>query len=67
MLPRTKGHQDDNANAKLSVEALLNIEADCLAGDFQEREGRCRPIVSMFRLCLILRELASPVIYSITW
>lgn len=72
MLPRTKGHQDDNANAELSIEAQLNIEIDCLAGDFQEKEGRSRPIVSMFPCCPAIldikgAELTSPVIYSITW
>ena len=57
MLPRTKGHQDDNANAELSIEAQLNIEIDCLAGDFQEKEGRSRPIVSMFPCCPAILDI----------
>ena len=64
-----KGHQDDNASAELSIEALLNIEADRLAGDFQEEEGKNRPIVTMLpcvRQCSISRESASPATYSIT-
>ena len=40
-----KGHQDDNVNAKLFIEALLNIEADQIPVDFQEQEGTNRPIV----------------------
>ena len=32
-----KGHQDDDKKAELSIEALLNIEADALAGSYQER------------------------------
>ena len=35
-----KGHQDDNTNSELSIEALLIIEADRLAGDFQDQEGK---------------------------
>tara|TARA_B110001452_G_C14969621_1_gene338990 strand:+ start:113 stop:310 length:198 start_codon:yes stop_codon:yes gene_type:complete len=64
-----KGHQDNNANAELSIEALLNIEADRLAGDFQEREGENRPIVAMLPCCptmLDIKELALRVIYSTT-
>ena len=41
-----KGHQDDNTTAELSIEALLNIEADRLAGDFQDQEGKNRPLVT---------------------
>ena len=64
-----KGHQDNNANAELSIEALLNIEADRLAGDFQEQEGENRPIVAMLPCCptmLDIKELALRVIYSTT-
>lgn len=36
-----KGHQDDNANAELSVKALLNIEPSWppSTGDSQEQEA----------------------------
>jgi hypothetical protein len=47
-----EGHQDDNAiYDDLPLEAQLNIDADELAGIFQQRSGKSRPIVHMLPSC----------------
>jgi hypothetical protein len=47
-----KGHQDDDSQYKdLSLEAQLNIDADELAGIFQQQSGKSRPIVHMLPNC----------------
>ena len=39
-----KGHQDDDKQyEELPLEAQLNIDADELAGIFQQRSGKSRP------------------------
>ena len=43
-----RGHQDQYRNtSELSLEAKLNIEADKLAGDFQQQYGKHIPIVPL--------------------
>ena len=59
-----KGHQDDNASAELSIEALLNIEADRLAGDFQDQKGSNRPIVTMMPCCPAMLDIKGVSITS---
>ena len=59
-----KGHQDDNATAELSIEALLNIEADRLAGDYQDQEGENRPIVTMLPCCPAMIDIKGVSITS---
>ena len=47
-----KGHQDNNKNKEdLPLEAQLNIEADELAGEYQEEYGKYRPLVHMLPSC----------------
>ena len=47
-----RGHQDDRAPIKeLPIKAQLNIKADALAGDFQWRKGRFRPLVHPLPSC----------------
>jgi hypothetical protein len=47
-----KGHQDNNKNKEdLPLEAQLNIEADKLAGKYQEEYGKYRPIINMLPSC----------------
>ena len=52
-----KGHQDDNKNAELSIEALLNIEADALAGSYQDRNKQDRLRVTMLPSCLAMLDI----------
>jgi hypothetical protein len=54
-LVHTKGHQDDTHNyEKLPSLAQLNIDADKLAGQFQNRYGKARPACSyVFRIMLL--------------
>ena len=59
-----KGHQDDNANAELSNEALLNIEADQLPVDFQEQEGTNRKIVLILPCCPTMLDIKGVSITS---
>jgi hypothetical protein len=50
-----KRHQDDDTQYKdLSLEEQLNIDADELAGIFQQQSGKLRPIVHMLPSCLAL-------------
>jgi hypothetical protein len=47
-----KGHQDNNqAYEELPLEAQLNIDADELAGEFQEEYGKFRPLVHVLPSC----------------
>jgi hypothetical protein len=47
-----KGHQDKKTKrADLYLEAQLNIEADALAGAFQESDGKFPPLVHMILSC----------------
>jgi hypothetical protein len=47
-----KGHQDNNKTyAELPLEAQLNIDADELAGEFQDEYGKFRPIVHLLPSC----------------
>ncbi|OEU21556.1 hypothetical protein FRACYDRAFT_235180 [Fragilariopsis cylindrus CCMP1102] len=47
-----KGHQDNNKDKEdLSLEAQLNIEADELAGEYQDEHGKYRPLVNMLPSC----------------
>ena len=59
-----KGHQDDNTTAELSIEALLNIEADRLAGDFQDQKGKNRPLVTMMPCCPAMIDIKGVSITS---
>ena len=52
-----KGHQDDNKTAELSIEAILNIEADALAGDYQERNKQDRLWVTMLPSCPAMLDI----------
>ena len=53
-----KGHQDlYTATSKLPLEAQLNIEADKLAGDFQQQYGKHISVVTLL--------LSSPALLSI--
>ena len=42
------GHQDTKSRGKLSMEAKLNIEADRLAGEYQDEFGAYSPITHMY-------------------
>jgi hypothetical protein len=57
-----KGHQDDDKQYDdLSLEAQLNIDADELAGVFQQQSGKSRPIVNMLPSCpalLLIRGIS---------
>ena len=57
-----KGHQDDNEQYDdLPLEAQLNLDADELAGLFQQRSGMSRPIVHMMPSCpamLLIRGIS---------
>ena len=47
-----KGHQDDNAPTnELSIVAQLNVEADRLAGDFQQDYGKFRSLLTLLPSC----------------
>jgi hypothetical protein len=47
-----KGHQDNNKTyEELPLEAQLNIDADELAGEFQEEYGKFRPLVHVLPSC----------------
>jgi hypothetical protein len=47
-----KGHQDNNTKYKeLPLEAQLNIDADALAGEYQDENGNFKPIVHMLPSC----------------
>ena len=47
-----KGHQDNNKDKEdLPLEAQLNIEADELAGEYQDEHGKYRPLVNMLPSC----------------
>ena len=47
-----KGHQDNNKNYdELPLEAQLNIDADELAGKFQDEYGKFRPLVHVLPSC----------------
>ena len=47
-----KGHQDKKIKKEdLSLEAQLNIEADELAGSFQQTDGKFRPLVHLLPSC----------------
>ena len=62
-----KGHQDDDKNAELSIEALLNIEADALAGSYKigiNKTDYGSPCFQAVRRCSISMALASRVKYS---
>jgi hypothetical protein len=52
-----KGHQDDDKNAELSIEALLNIEADALAGNYQDRNQQDRLSVTMLPSCPAMLDI----------
>jgi hypothetical protein len=57
-----KGHQDDDKQyEELPLEAQLNIDADELAGIFQQRSGKSRPIVHILPSCpamLLIRGIS---------
>jgi hypothetical protein len=47
-----KGHQDKNKTyEELPLEAQLNIDADELAGEFQDEYGKFRPLVHLLPSC----------------
>ena len=47
-----RSHQDDNAPIEdLSIHARLNVHADHLAGDYQLRKGKFRPLVHIMPSC----------------
>ena len=50
--------------SELLIEALLNIEADRLAGDFQDQEGKNRPIVTMLPCCPAMLDIKGVSITS---
>ena len=52
-----KGHQDDDKNVELSIEALLNIEADALAGSYQDRNKQDRLWVTMLPSCPAMLDI----------
>lgn len=53
-----KGHQDKKKKKEeLSLEAQLNIEADALAGEFQESYGKFRPLVHMLPSCTAMLSI----------
>ena len=59
-----KGHQDDNTNTELSIEAILNIEADALAGSYQKRNKRDRLRVTMLPSCPAMLDIQGASITS---
>ena len=42
------GHQDTRSRGKMSIEAILNVEADRLAGEYQDELGAYSPITLMY-------------------
>ena len=47
-----KGHQDkNNTYLELPLEAQLNVDADELAGEYQEEHGKFRPLVHVLPSC----------------
>ena len=42
------GHQDTRSRGKMSAEAILNVEADRLAGEYQDELGAYSPITHIF-------------------
>ena len=42
------GHQDTRSRGKMSAEAILNVEADRLAGEYQDELGAYSPITHMY-------------------
>ena len=42
------GHQDTRSRGKMSIEAKLNVEADRLAGEYQDKLGAYSPITHMY-------------------
>ena len=59
-----KGHQDNDKNAELSIEALLNIEADALAGSYQDRNKQDRLWVTMLPSCPAMLDIHGTSITS---
>ena len=47
-----RGHQDCHKEyKKLDTYAKSNVQADCLAGDYQERKGAFRPLAPVLPSC----------------
>ena len=42
------GHHDTRSRGKMSAEAILNVEADRLAGEYQDKLGTYSPITHMY-------------------
>ena len=42
------GHQDTRSRGTMSVEAILNVEVDQLAGEYQDELGAYSPITHMY-------------------
>ena len=59
-LVHTKGHQDDHLKYRdLPLMAQLNVDADRLAGQYQDDHGMARPTVLMFPHTLTLHLMSS--------
>ena len=41
------GHQDTKSRGEMSIKAILNVEADRLARDYQDQFGTYSPITHM--------------------
>ena len=53
------GHQDTKSRGEMSIEVVLNVEADILAGQYQDELGAYSPITNRYSL--------SPAVLQINW
>ena len=58
------GHQDTKSRGELSMEAKLNIEADRLAGEYQDEFGAYSPITHMYPTSPAVLEINGMTITS---
>ena len=60
------GYQDARSRGEISVEALLNVEADRLAGEYQEELGVYNSITYMYTSSPVVLEINGMTITSNT-
>ena len=58
------GHQDTRLRRKMSIKVILNVEADRLAENYQDKFGAYSPITHMFPSLLTVLEINGMTITS---
>ena len=58
------GHQDTRSRGKILVEAILNVEADQLAGEYQDKLGVYSPITHIYPSSPVMLEINGITITS---